>query len=207
MTDWLYKQRKLLEPPPDAIGFVYRITRLGTGRAYIGQKRLSKARTRKPLKGKKRKRRDRVKSDWETYFGSCKELLDEVAELGAVNFRREVLFFCYSKAEMNFRRCLEGRRKLLMPEDHVDVKAAKDYLTKCQDAAAIDAEVIHTLSICPMIFIISVPSNLPHSTQLMTIDGAKEERRRRRETQKTNKCKYRSTIIIVISIMLAFLHS
>ena len=40
----------------------------------------------------------------------------------------------YSKAEMNFRRCLEGRRKLLMPEDHVDVKAAREYLTKCQIA-------------------------------------------------------------------------
>ena len=54
----------------------------------------------------------------------------------------------YSKAEMNFRRCLEGRRKLRMPEDHVDVKAAKDYLIKCQDAQEIEAEVIHpTLSI------------------------------------------------------------
>ena len=42
---------------------------------------------------------------------------------------------------MNFRRCLEGRRKLLMPEDHVDVRAAREYLTKCQVA-----EVNHILS-------------------------------------------------------------
>lgn len=142
MTDWLYKQRKLLEPPPDAIGFVYRITRLGTGRAYIGQKRLSKARTRKPLKGKKRKRRDRVKSDWETYFGSCKELLDEVAELGAVNFRREVLFFCYSKAEMNYVELREQilHEALIYPDkfynSYIGTRIHRDHLRKFRERLA-----------------------------------------------------------------------
>jgi len=142
MTEWLYKQGVLLEPPPEAIGFVYRITRLDTGRTYIGQKRFSKARTRKPLKGKKRKRRDRVKSDWETYFGSCKELQDEVALLDEVNFRREVLFFCYSKAEMNYVELREQilHEVLIHPEDYynsyIGTRIHRDHLRKFRERLA-----------------------------------------------------------------------
>lgn len=74
--------------------FVYCITRNDTGRRYLGKKRLIKKTSKKPLKGKKRKRVTYSSSDWRDYFGSNEELSREVAELGPDMFTREILVFC-----------------------------------------------------------------------------------------------------------------
>lgn len=90
-------------------GFVYRITNLDTGRMYIGKKFYWKALRRKPLKGKKRVRIDRVESDWRCYWGSCRELLIDLERLGEHNFTREIIasyatkFDCaYQEAKLQF---------------------------------------------------------------------------------------------------------
>ena len=59
----------------DHYGFVYLITHIETGRKYIGKKFFTKAKT-KQVKGKKKKLR--VSSDWQTYWGSNTELQEEV---------------------------------------------------------------------------------------------------------------------------------
>ena len=86
----------------DQLGYVYRITRLDSGRAYIGKKLFWSKKSKPPLKGYKRKRRFRSMSDWETYYGSCEELLIEVRELGIDRFRRDIERICYGKGELNY---------------------------------------------------------------------------------------------------------
>jgi hypothetical protein len=98
---WYYNDEPF-EPGEEDVGFVYRITRLDTGRAYIGKKNLWKTVTRPPLKGKKRKRRSVAESDWREYWGSNKTLQGEVADLGQDRFRRDVMRVCQSKAEMSY---------------------------------------------------------------------------------------------------------
>lgn len=102
---------KPYEPAEDHTDFVYRITRLDTGRSYVGKKRLSKAVTRPPLKGRVRKRRSRAESDWRAYWGSNEELQAEVAELGPEAFRREVVRPCRSKTEATYH---EARLQLTL---------------------------------------------------------------------------------------------
>jgi hypothetical protein len=53
-TEWLFEGNPVTEPPEGSVGFVYRITRLDTGRKYIGKKLLTFRRT-KQVKGVKKK--------------------------------------------------------------------------------------------------------------------------------------------------------
>ena len=89
-SKWAYANDHMLsgagyvcEPPPDSIGFVYKITNSLTGRAYIGKKLLQFKGT-KQVKGKKK--RTLVESDWRTYNGSNVELQNDIAALGETNF-------------------------------------------------------------------------------------------------------------------------
>jgi hypothetical protein len=54
MSDWLFLGQPVDEPPLNAVGFIYRIERLDTGRKYIGKKLLQFKRT-KQVKGVKKK--------------------------------------------------------------------------------------------------------------------------------------------------------
>jgi hypothetical protein len=63
-------------------GFVYLITHMSTGRKYVGKKFFSKAGY-KQVKGKRKK--IRKTSDWEKYWGSNKELQEEVKKNGKNN--------------------------------------------------------------------------------------------------------------------------
>jgi hypothetical protein len=85
-----------------SVGFVYEITNKVTGRRYIGKKNFTKAKTLKPLKGKVRKRRSRVESDWMDYHGSSDTLKADVETLGTDKFTREILRLCFSKSEMSY---------------------------------------------------------------------------------------------------------
>lgn len=90
---------------PDAppFGFVYRITNLQTGQYYIGKKQCYSAKKKKPLKGRKNARRYVTESDWRSYTGSCKRLNQDIAMIGAVNFRFEILEWTSSKWESAYR--------------------------------------------------------------------------------------------------------
>ena len=83
----------------DHIGYVYQITNKYTNRKYIGKKNFFFSRA-KIIKGKKK--RIKVESDWKTYYGSNKELQDDVEKFGAENFKREILRLCRSKAEFGY---------------------------------------------------------------------------------------------------------
>ena len=95
---WLYNDN-LFEDIADYVGFVYLITNLQNGRKYIGKKNFYFSKTR-TVKGKKK--RTKVESDWKEYFGSNKELLEDVEKLGKETFKREILKLCKSKGEFGY---------------------------------------------------------------------------------------------------------
>jgi len=90
------------------LGFVYKITNLASQKKYIGKKLLKRTKTRQ-VKGKKK--RTLVESDWKDYYGSNKELQEDVINLGAHNFKREIIRFCKTKGECNY---FEAKQQFLL---------------------------------------------------------------------------------------------
>jgi hypothetical protein len=115
---WTYHGKPVEEVPENFIGFVYLITNLTNGKKYIGKKLAKFKKTRPPLKGKKRKRRSTVESDWRDYWGSSDKLQADVNELGEENFTREILYFCSTRGELSYLEAKEqfDRQVLLLEE-------------------------------------------------------------------------------------------
>jgi hypothetical protein len=85
--------------PEGTIGFVYKITEKSSNKFYIGCKLVVNKLTRPPLKGKKRKRRSLVESDWKTYCSSSGAISESVSE-NKSNFTFEILSFHPSKSSL-----------------------------------------------------------------------------------------------------------
>lgn len=96
--------------PESAIAFIYLITRLSDGKFYVGRKMLSSNRKvrltkkEKLLPENKRKTFKRVikETDWKDYWGSSKELLEDIKLLGNESFKREILCFLENKTDTSF---------------------------------------------------------------------------------------------------------
>lgn len=114
---WFYQDSAIEEIPEGHIGFVYIITNLKTGQKYIGKKLTQFKKTRPPLKGRRLKRRSVVESDWRDYWGSSDRLQADVADLGAENFRRDILYLCKSKAEMSYLEAREQFERRVLESD------------------------------------------------------------------------------------------
>jgi len=107
--NWIY-----IDPihPEDWVGFVYKITNKTNGKFYIGKKVFWNNRKTKLTKkeiaeqtGPGRKPTHKVvtkESDWLTYWGSNKDLLADIQELGMDNFERKILTLCKSKKELTY---------------------------------------------------------------------------------------------------------
>ena len=63
-TNWTYQGKVVEELPEDCEAFVYLITNLKNHKMYIGKKLSKFKTTKKPLKGRKNKRRGTKESDW-----------------------------------------------------------------------------------------------------------------------------------------------
>jgi len=83
----------------DFFGYIYRITNLQNGRQYIGRKYFTQRR--KPRSGKG-KRRVTSESDWKKYYGSSKELKDDVKKFGKGIFRREIISLHKTLGKVNY---------------------------------------------------------------------------------------------------------
>jgi len=122
---WLYNNQLVEALPEDCIGFVYLITNLSSNRKYIGKKlaKFSKT-TQKTVKlkngtKKKKKIRTKVDSDWRDYYGSSPELTKDVESQGKDNFKREILYYCKSKAECSYIEAREQfSRRVLESKDY-----------------------------------------------------------------------------------------
>lgn len=102
MNSWIYKTESfetIESAPSEAIGFIYLITHIPTNKKYIGRKLLYKTAYKQV---NKKKKRIKVESDWKEYYSSSPEIHSMIEEEGCDNFKREILFFCNSKAELNY---------------------------------------------------------------------------------------------------------
>ena len=116
---WTYKGKIVEDIPQEYIGFVYLITNLTNDKKYIGKKLAQFKVTKKPLKGKKNKRRSTKESDWKTYWGSSDRLNEDVEHLGSENFTREILYYCTSRGELSYLEAKEQfDRKVLETEEY-----------------------------------------------------------------------------------------
>lgn len=103
--EWQYNNQLFTEDMiGDNYGFVYIITNLSTNKKYIGKKFFYSTKTRQ-VKGKKK--REKVFSDWQSYYGSNQVLKEDVVSLGKDNFKREIIHLCLSKGECNYMEAYE----------------------------------------------------------------------------------------------------
>jgi len=138
---WFFQNNIVSELPEDCVGFVYLITNTVSGRMYIGKKlaKFSKT-TYKTVKlkngTKKRKKiRGKIESDWQTYYGSSENLNADVEALGKDKFKREILYYCKSKAECSYVEAREQfNRKVLETTDyyngHISVRVHGSHIKK-----------------------------------------------------------------------------
>lgn len=87
LPPWTMTDGTPYEPTPDAHGFTYRLDLLTVDsekRFYIGKKQVRGYRMLAPLRGKKRRRRKVIETDWISYLSSSPivtKLLDEGGKL------------------------------------------------------------------------------------------------------------------------------
>jgi hypothetical protein len=115
---WLYQNKEihsLEDLPQNTYGFIYIVTHLPSGKSYIGKKSLfhnvKKKLTKKQLAeqtGRGRKPTTEViqkESDWKTYYGSAKPILDLIKEGKQEEFTREVLQLVPNKKLLTYYEC------------------------------------------------------------------------------------------------------
>lgn len=111
---WLYNGKPFKDEDADGfVGFVYRIKNNLNGKLYIGKKLLTFRRSKK-VKNSSRRKHVKFESDWKTYFGSSKTLLEDVELHGEEHFTREILRLCETKAECNYYEA-----KYILTEDAI----------------------------------------------------------------------------------------
>jgi len=138
--NWKYNGKDFTEDLiGDNYGFVYEIVNLTNNKKYIGKKFFYSAKT-KQVKGKKKKYK--VSSDWQTYYGSSAELAKDVLSLGRENFSREIIHLCHSKGECGYLEAKEQFIRGVMESDNyyntwimVRVRKShiKDYNARCNE--------------------------------------------------------------------------
>jgi hypothetical protein len=109
MSEWRFWGT--LDSIQDYEGFIYKITNNQTNKFYIGKKNFfskqNKPLTKTELAEQTDKRKSKKKlvikeSNWRTYWGSNKELLKDVKELGEDQFDRQILTLCKTKKSLTY---------------------------------------------------------------------------------------------------------
>lgn len=117
---WYYKG-EAYEPSEEErkewVGFVYVITDKSNDKMYVGKKQFWSKKTLPPLKGKTRKRRSIVESDWKKYYGSSDLVKQLLTEHGEQNFYREILYFGKSKGELGYLEAKEQFDRNVLLDD------------------------------------------------------------------------------------------
>jgi hypothetical protein len=115
---WLYNEKviqNIEDFPQDTFGFIYIVTHKPSGISYIGKKVLyhnvKKKLTKKELAeqtGPGRKSTTKVvvkESDWKTYYGSAKPILELIKDGKQEEFTREILQLVPNKKLLTYYEC------------------------------------------------------------------------------------------------------
>lgn len=115
---WLYKEQvinSIEEMPQGTFGFIYITTHKPSGVSYIGKKSLyhnvKRKLTKKELAeqtGRGRKPTTQVvqkESDWKTYYGSTKQIVELIKGGKQEDFTREILQFVFNKKLLTYHEC------------------------------------------------------------------------------------------------------
>jgi hypothetical protein len=100
-------------------GFIYEITNTVTNKKYIGKKQCITILKRKPLKGKTKKRHEKIETDWKSYTSSSRELNEDIIKYGKDKFTFEIIRWCKSKFELSyFEAKIQFEREVLLNENY-----------------------------------------------------------------------------------------
>jgi hypothetical protein len=130
---WFYNNEVFtLDESDEYVGFVYLIENLINNRKYIGKKLFTSTRRTK-VKGKTHRKKVVKQSDWLDYFGSNKELNEDVKNLGKENFKRTILHLCKSKGTANYYEAYEQiHHNVLTTDDfyneHIYVRVHRSHI-------------------------------------------------------------------------------
>jgi hypothetical protein len=113
---WTYRGEPFTQDmvTDDLVGFVYIISDRHAGKRYVGKKTLW---TKKVRSIKKKKKKFKVPSDWEKYWGSNKDLLLSVEKNDPSLFSREILHLCQSKGACNYLEAREQFERDVLLDD------------------------------------------------------------------------------------------
>jgi hypothetical protein len=114
----------------DNYGFVYIITNTKSNKKYIGKKFFYSIKTKQV---NKKRKRIKVSSDWQSYYGSNAELQNDVKTLGEENFTREIVYLCKTKGTCGYLEAKEQFiRNVLETDDYYNtwimVRVRKSHL-------------------------------------------------------------------------------
>ena len=115
---WSYQGKLVKELPKDCEAFVDLITNTTNGMMYVGKKLSKFKTTKKPLKGRKNKRRGTKESDWRTYWGSSEKLIADIEKLGGDKFTREILYYCPSRGVASYLEAKEQFERKVLEVDN-----------------------------------------------------------------------------------------
>ena len=116
---WLYNGKEFTETYTDFAGFVYLITDTLTGRKYVGKKRFHRSKVLPKNSKRARRSKQTVDSDWRTYYGSSKQLCEDVEKYGEERYKREIIRLCKTKGEMSYYEAKEQfDREVLFSDEY-----------------------------------------------------------------------------------------
>ena len=114
---WILNENVILNE--NTFGIIYEIVNNIENKKYIGKKQCKSKLTRKPLKGKKRKRIDFIESDWKSYTSSSEKLNQDIQKHGKENFTFKIIKTCHSKWELAYFEIKEQiERDVLLRDDY-----------------------------------------------------------------------------------------
>lgn len=116
-ANWFYQGKEITsikDIPENVLGVIYKIYNLDTQMYYVGRRTIRSNRRRKltlaekKIKGNEKKTfitEMKEASGWKSYAGSNLTLKAEVAK--GARIRKEILHYCYSKAEITYKETAE----------------------------------------------------------------------------------------------------
>ena len=131
---WIYDNEPLLIPPQNAVGFVYIISDNIHDKLYIGKKLFFFS---KSYQKNKKTKKKLVESDWKSYYGSNKTLINIVNQYDNNSFSRSIIHIAYSKSHAAY---LESKEIFLRDailsdkfyNDWVAAKITRNHMKKFQ---------------------------------------------------------------------------